>query len=708
MEWVSIQPELETWLRSDTSSLLWISGSPGQGKSVLCKYLLGFLETTLNDRQWKTGNSMVIHFFCSGQLDPQFKNAATMLKTLIVQLLSSPHMFERLPEQYQKDTVEFQTAPLASLWMIFSEMICDGQSPYIYCLIDAVDEFGKLETQGLLERIQDLFASRKTSGKTSVIKFLLTSRPEAYISRCLNKAVIMSLQARRENIQRLVDAKVDALSSVFDGFKTKIKEQLGAQAGSTFLWVDITIKRINRLIHPNLRKIRKEIDDTPVELRELYKKLTHKICEDEDNARLLIWVLYARRPLKLRELEIALAVRPEEHYDCIEDLEEVKTVLTPKSLTDSAGLLLEIKYGAVFLIHQSVKDFLLSNFSNILMEHAASNQFLHNIDAETFLASSCVRYLSFRNFESRCLGHSPALPGDSAIDELNDQYPFLEYASKNWYRHIHSHEQTLSFSQNLNKVLCPTKTQSSVWLAFVRTKIIDTEDLISRAEIALELDIGWLAKMMLEDATTSPEEHFPIDWMPIAAATSFEVISVLVEFGRPYSSSITTDVLRAAAENWNSGRQVMELLLNQSDMDMSITADVVETAAKNSRNGLQIMELLLDRYGIDLPITPDVIKAVVGNSDIGFQVMELLLDRCGVDLPITPDIIKAVVGNSGIGLQITELLLDRTSVDIPVTADIAEAAGNWERGLQMIELLINRWAADTSIMTEIVEVAGEG
>jgi hypothetical protein len=219
MEWVFVEPKLGTWLSSDTSSLLWVSGSPGQWKSVLCKYLLDFLETKVKDRQRKTANSMVIHFFCSGQLDPRFKNAATILRTLIVQLLSSPHMFKHLPEQYQKEAEKFQTAPLVSIWKIFCDMICDGHSRHMYCLIDAVDEFGELETQGLLERIQDLFASTKASGKRSVIKCLLTSRPEAYISRCLTNAVTMPLQARRENIQRLVDAKVEALRSDFDGFK---------------------------------------------------------------------------------------------------------------------------------------------------------------------------------------------------------------------------------------------------------------------------------------------------------------------------------------------------------------------------------------------------------------------------------------------------------------------------------------------------------
>ena len=697
MEWVSLEPKIRTWLSSNTSSLLWINGSPGQGKSVLCKYLLDFLENKVKNQQRTTATSMVIHFFCSSQLDPRFKDAATILKTFIVQLLSLPHMFEHLPEQYQNESEKFQTAPLVSLWKIFSDMICDGNSRHIYCLIDAVDEFGERETQGLLERMQNLFGSTNVSSKRSVIKFLLTSRPETYVSRCMTNAITMSLQARRENIQRLVDSKVKALRSDFDDFKAEIEEWLGSQAGSTFLWVDIIIKRIDRLSLPNRRKIRIEIDDTPVELQHLYKTLTHKICEEEDNARLLIWVLYARRPLMLPELEVALAVRPEERQDCIEDLEEVKTALTDTSVRNSAGLLVEIIDGAVYLIHQSVKDFLLSNFPSIFMEHDATNQFLHNIDAETFLTSSCVRYLSFRDFESSSLFELLYSAHDGL--EVRRRYPFLEYASANWYWHIRTPDQTLLFSEDINKILCPTNVRTMVWFAVARRRSGGTlwfnkrwsrkEELKSRAEIAIKLDIGWLAKIMLGGATILvPEERIPISHLAKAAAEGSEIMDVLVEFCKRHSSSITTNVLKAAAENWIGGLEVMELLLDRLGADIPITADVVKAAAENWGSGFRIMELLLDRRGADIPITAGVVKAAAENQGRGLQIMELLLDRRGANIPITADVVKAAAGNWDSGFPIVELLLNRPSTSMATIAEVFKVAvEDPNTGGKLLELL---------------------
>jgi hypothetical protein len=351
-------------------------------------------------------------------------------------------------------------------------------------------------------------------------------------------------------------------------------------------------------------------------------------------------VLYACRPLRLRELEIALAVRPEERYDCIKDLQEFKTVLTDRSVGDSAGLLLEIKHDAVYLIHQSVKDFLLNNFSSIFMEHDPNNQFLHNIDGETFLARSCVKYLSFRDFESTSLLEFPFL---SWIDdsqwskwlELVMQYPFLEYASDYWYQHIRTPDDTFSFSEDINKILRPKNNRAPVWYIVASGRWnVDFRKPKSRAQIAIQSDIGWLAKIILEDATKLPEEHFSVSHMVRAAKRGSEVMGVLIEFYNRHSSSITTDVLKAAAENQNSDGQLMEVLLDRRGADIPVTAEVVKAAAANSKCCLQIMELLLDRHSTDILIMAEVAKAALANSIYGLPIMKLLLDRYGIDMSV--------------------------------------------------------------------------
>lgn len=73
------------------------------------------LTVDVRERRPRVDTKRVIYFFCSGQLDTPFKDALTILKTLIVQLPSSAHVVDHLPEQYYQDAEKFQTAPVTSL-----------------------------------------------------------------------------------------------------------------------------------------------------------------------------------------------------------------------------------------------------------------------------------------------------------------------------------------------------------------------------------------------------------------------------------------------------------------------------------------------------------------------------------------------------------------------------------------------------------------
>lgn len=42
LEWFLEVEAFVTWRSTDESAILWIKGSPGQGKTVLSEYLLGF------------------------------------------------------------------------------------------------------------------------------------------------------------------------------------------------------------------------------------------------------------------------------------------------------------------------------------------------------------------------------------------------------------------------------------------------------------------------------------------------------------------------------------------------------------------------------------------------------------------------------------------------------------------------------------------
>jgi alkylhydroperoxidase family enzyme len=684
LQWISSEPKIDQWQKSESSSLLWINGSPGQGKSVLCKHLLEKLEEKVEGKQ-KASSHKIIYFFCSGQLDPRFRNAETILRTLIVQLLSSPRMFTHLPMQYQKKAENFETAPLARLWAIFRDMISDEYHREICCLLDALDEFenGIID---LLERIRRLLSSSIPATKRPTIKFLITSRHEKDISHALANTEALSLQARREDVQRFIGAKLESLSSPFNRLKPMIKERLAAKAGSTFLWVSIVIRKIKRLELPNQNKVMREIEESPQELDELYQKLAEQLFKEEDTARLLTWVTYARKPLSLRELETALAVRPEENCCCIKDTEKYRTQLTESSVNESAGLLLEVIDGNAYLIHQSVKDFLLKADNPL-----AASDFLHKEKPDTFLARTCIRYLDFDDFESAPLFTDVSGRGYSERREIISQYPLLEYASRHWYSHVRGDDDAYLLSSAFNGILCHENIRTQLWFTIASGR---RTECATRGSIAIELDIDWLARLILHEGRGGVEEHFPVDCLKTLAANGGQVLEALLDYGEPYPSSVTEEVVKVAARNIN-GERVMTLLLDRRGDDVRITEEVVKAAAMNSNEA--IMTLLMDRLGDDVQITEEVVKAAAWNFN--GEVMALLLDQRGDDVQITEEVVKAAAANWN-GKKAMTVLLDRRGDDVRITQGVVEEAAMNYNG-EVMAVLLGRRGNDIQLTEEL-------
>ena len=68
-------------------------------------------------------------------------------------------------------------------------------------------------------------------------------------------------------------------------------------------------------------------------------------------------------------------------------------------------------------------------------------------------------------------------------------------------------------------------------------------------------------------------------------------------------------------------------------------------------------DVLLEQRGADVVIMEEVVKAAAGNKESGKEVMMVLLEQQGVDVVITEEVVKAGAGNSGSGKKVMTLLL---------------------------------------------------
>lgn len=208
LQWFFDDKEFKSWRDSSEASSFWIHGAPGQGKSVLAKFLTKHLEEHFKNLQAE--RVAVINFFCYRQ-EEHFRKPTDILRALILQLIDCEELFEYLPSYFQTDPSEFFAAPLSSLWELFSTIALDSRHQRVYCVIDAFDECFEDGDQraDLLRRLVKLFSSKQRQ-----MKLLVTSRPaEKDIEHNLHDVAGQSLHARPEDLNLYIESKIKDLPS---------------------------------------------------------------------------------------------------------------------------------------------------------------------------------------------------------------------------------------------------------------------------------------------------------------------------------------------------------------------------------------------------------------------------------------------------------------------------------------------------------------
>jgi hypothetical protein len=107
---------------------------------------------------------------------------------------------------------------------------------------------------------------------------------------------------------------------------------------------------------------------------------------------ILRWVVWAERPLTVRELTTAIAIHPE--HRSMSALTEVVQPNLESELRPILGALITVQNDIVYLVHQSAKEFLKeTNSTQIEWVSLQSNE------SSLHITVSCMTYLSFDEFE---------------------------------------------------------------------------------------------------------------------------------------------------------------------------------------------------------------------------------------------------------------------------------------------------------------------
>ena len=456
-QWIKSHVNYKSWLCSE-SQLLWLSGGPGKGKTMLSIFLTEELEGAATSQ-----NKLFLQYFCDNK-DEKRNTAVAVLRGLIYQILQSrPKLFDHiLPEfKIQKTSLfSFET-----LWRIFERMVCDPALETTNCVLDGLDECDEASLKLLLRRFAALFSENTVKRSACHLNLLVVSRslPD-FIQELLSSFPCISLDSNAEteispDIEIFIKAKVKELSGrkhYPEALRVYVENAFLEGAQGTFLWIGIVAKELE---NHKATEVEEALKTFPTGLDGLYARMLRQIGSgrQENAAMILRWVVMAVRPLTL--LELSFAVEP-----------TVKSVSVPidrdrriRDQVSFCGYFLVIKGDEVGLIHQSAKDFLLRGAwdSDPELELFHVKEIVTNLE----IARRCLDYLQSGALEN---SKSDVL---SDVEHLS-HFPLLSYAVLYWHEHarfLDCSEEIFDLSLSFYNKKSPTC--SSWWEAYSESNL---------------------------------------------------------------------------------------------------------------------------------------------------------------------------------------------------------------------------------------------
>lgn len=188
----------------------------------------------------------------------------------------------------------------------------------------------------------------------------------------------------------------------------------------------------------------KAIGCTPKGLKALYRHLLDSVDEEDlsQSWRLMQWVCFAMRPLRMQDLRSAMVVDPESPYTSLcQHLDNPEYVKTDEQMERyirylSKGLI-EVKSHSgnriAQFIHQSVSDYLLETGFQ-LFDNSSTDSVVGR--DHYWLSRSCIEYLSMEEIKAHDLhfgeGRTRAMEKGRAMVQA---FPFLGYSTIYWTAH---------------------------------------------------------------------------------------------------------------------------------------------------------------------------------------------------------------------------------------------------------------------------------
>ena len=472
-EWFSEKESFLKWssFTSESPSVLWVSGKPAAGKSVLAGYAIGLLRSLDAECSY--------FFFKYG--DRTKSRLSTCLRSLAFQMACTNANVRNTLLEIQKDDIKFDHEDARSVWQaLFLRGIFQTPISRQFWVIDALDECTNYEP------LFDLMLAKLD--ESIPLRIMVTSRETP---KLLNHFISLGVHRSQHekistsdtlpDIKLLVETKAKSVFLKDDKDRDVLVHKILAKSEGSFLWTVLVLSELNHSYGE--QEIYNALEEIPKNMEPLYHRTLEIMAQAPGGKKLakaiLTWTTCATRPLTTKELEGALRLDIKDNFPRLEDC--IQTLCGHLVTVD--------KFGKVQMVHGTAREFLLS--SDLECEFA-----VNKMEAHTRLARACLTYLTgeemrpprtsrrgptlettskrgeFSNYACKAFSYHLARANPFANDVLFLVDKFLKANVLSWIEFIartHNLSPLIRASKNLRKYLDSCATERSPLDRSVRT-----------------------------------------------------------------------------------------------------------------------------------------------------------------------------------------------------------------------------------------------
>ncbi|KAI9773654.1 MAG: hypothetical protein M1840_006928 [Geoglossum simile] len=469
-----------------------------------------------------------IAFFYFEFSDEKKQRLENFTRSLIAQLsaqsTSAPKFLEELYARHQNGQQKPSTEELVAA---LEGVVDSSQKTYI--ILDALDEC--TEREELLSLIKQM-----AQWKTGKLHILATSRRERDISEALNPLtkdeiciqsglVKADIQLHiRERLQH--DQKLEWPAEVQD----ELEETLMEGAHGMFRWVVCQLEALRTC--RNIKELRERLKTLPKTLDETYDRILANINENDSQSalRVLQWLTFSMRPMRVEEVAEALAV----DMEGLPRFDLARRFRDPRDVLDICSSLVTLSPATIGCRQSEIEELRLAHFSvkeYLVSERPAPRYRIREISANVSIADACLAYL----LQFEC--------PNSLSSQTAKEYPLARYAAKYWFQHAQLTEAYASTTPQLIMQLLLSEVAYVNWV-----RLFNPDEPWKEPNIANRLD------------TIAP----PLYYMSLTGLVG--IVRLLLENGADINASggFYGNALQAASRKGHS-QIVQQLLENRAN-----------------------------------------------------------------------------------------------------------------------------------------------